>query len=174
MTGLLIKRSAVISDCGLYRMRLDRGLSMIGPRVAVLMVNPSDGDAERDDSTIAKLYGFAQRHRWGHLILGNKYAYRSKHVTDLQFVDDPVGPENDRYLEQIMREADLHVVAWGPLTKLPQRLRNRWKEVVAIANRVGVQLQCLGVAKDGHPRHPLMQAYDTPLTPWTPPKETAA
>ena len=27
-------------------------------------------------------------------------------------------------------------------------------------------LQCLGVTKDGHPRHPLMVPYKQPLEPW--------
>jgi hypothetical protein len=174
MTGLLIRRSAVISDCGKFRYRLERHMGWPGRRVAVIMVNPSTADAEVDDATVTKLMGFAHRNQWGQLIVGNKFAHRSKDVTTLGLAEEPIGPENDRHLELIMRDAELVIVAWGPLTKLPPRLRSRWKEVVAIADRVGVQPQCLGTAKDGHPRHPLMQAYDTPLTAWTPPKEAAA
>jgi len=42
-------------------------------------------------------------------------------------------------------------------------------KVAEIAARAKAPLTSFGVAKDGHPRHPLMLAYDTPLTPWRPP-----
>jgi hypothetical protein len=57
-------------------------------------------------------------------------------------------------------------VAWGPLGKLPPPLRTRWRDVVAIADRVGCRLMCWGTAQDGQPRHPLMLAYSTPLIEW--------
>lgn len=54
MTG-----SAVISECGLYRYRLERhGLSGAGA-VAWIMVNPSTADATTDDPTIKKVMSAA-------------------------------------------------------------------------------------------------------------------
>ncbi len=59
------------------------------------------------------------------------------------------------------------IAAWGPLAKQPPARRHRrWKAATA---KIGRPLMCLGTAKDGHPRHPLMLAYDTPLVPWTTP-----
>src|SRR5882724_1884503 len=53
--------SAVISNCGLYRYRLDRMLrDDHGPTVAFVMVNPSTADATQDDATIRKCIGFAK------------------------------------------------------------------------------------------------------------------
>ena len=71
-----------------------------------------------------------------------------------------------------MRDADVHVVGWGSLSKLPESLRGRWKEIVRIADRVGIKLHCIGVCSDGHPRHPLMTGYDTPMTEWPVPAYT--
>lgn len=161
--------SAVFSPDGLYRLRLERALEGSGPVAALCMVNPSTAGAEVNDPTITKGCGFGRRADWSRLIVGNKFARRATDVRDLRSLSDPVGPDNDSHLEQIFRDADIHIVAWGPLNKLPPHLRSRWRQVKAIADRVGCRLMCWGTAQDGHPRHPLMLAYSTPLVPWTAP-----
>lgn len=161
--------SAVISPCGTYRYRLERhGLSGAGA-VAWIMVNPSTADATADDATIRKVIGFTERLGGGWAVVGNKFAYRATDVRELRGARDPRGPDNDAHLADIMRAAPLVIAAWGPLSKLPPHLRERWHKVVRIAEEVGASLMCLGTAGDGHPRHPLMLAYDTPLIPWTRP-----
>jgi hypothetical protein len=158
--------SAIISACGQLRYRLDRDLGRPGPVVAIGGVNPSTADASSDDATIRKDIGFGQRLGWGHLIKFNKFAFRSTDVKLLRAARDPIGPDNDRHIEQIMREADIVIAAWGPLAKLPHQLRGRYRDIIQIANRVGRKLHCFGVAGDGQPRHTLMIAYDTPLIKW--------
>jgi len=162
--------SAIISDCQQYRYRLERSVCLGSRRTAaVIMVNPSTADAYTNDATIRKVIGFADRNEIGRVIVGNKFAFRATDIRDLRSAVDPVGPDNDRHLEQIMRDADLHIVAWGPLAKLPPHLRSRWRDVVDIADRVGCILQCLGTARDGQPLHPLMQPYGRKLTVWRQP-----
>jgi len=166
MTG-----TAIISPCGAYRYRLERhGLSGAGA-IAWIMVNPSTADAKEDDATIRKVVGFTERLGGGWAIVGNKFAYRATDVRELRTAKDPRGPENTTHLSQIMCDAPTVIAAWGPLAKLPKHLRNRWRTVVDLADHLGVQLMCLGTAQDGQPRHPLMLAYDTPLTPWKRPAE---
>lgn len=162
--------SAIISDCGLYRYRLERhGLSGSGA-VAWIMVNPSTADANDDDQTIRKVVGFSERLGAGWLIVGNKFAYRAKEIGDLHRLTPGVaaarGPDNDNHLVQIMRDAPLVIAAWGPLAKLPKSLRQRWRSVCMLADEAGAKLMCFGTAQDGMPRHPLMLAYDTPLVEW--------
>lgn len=182
MSALLTRQSAIISDCGLYRYRLERELLGVGRAydaggaayatggtAAFIMVNPSTADAETDDATIRKVKGFASRLGAARIIVGNKFAFRATDIKALRHCAAPVGPENDAHLEQIMRDADMHIVAWGPLGKLPPgRLRARWRAVAEIARKVGCTLQCLGTAQDGHPRHPLMLGYSATLAPWEP------
>lgn len=168
VADLLIKRSAVISNDGLYRLRLDRDMGIDGITAAILGVNPSTADAEIDDATIRKDYGFCRRNGIGRFIKGNKFAFRATDVKALRTAADPVGPMNDHYLEQMMIEADKVIAAWGPLSKLPPHLRGRWKRVVEIARNVGKPLYCFGTAQDGQPRHTLMLAYGTPLVAWNP------
>ncbi|WP_244742055.1 DUF1643 domain-containing protein [Mesorhizobium sp. L-8-10] len=150
-------------------MRLERDFCRPGKVVAAIMVNPSKASAEIDDHTIRKWHGFSDRHSFSKVIIGNKFAYCATDIIELRHVEDAVGPDNDRHLEQIMRDADFHIVAWGRLSKLPKHLRNRWRTVVDIADRVGCRLHCFGTGIDGHPLHPLTLAYDTPIVPWEPP-----
>jgi hypothetical protein len=170
MSDLLIKRNAIISPDEVHRFRLDRDLNRPGRVAAFGMVNPSKADGDIDDQTIRKLFGFAERYDIGRFIVWNKFAFRATNIKELKSAPDPVGPDNDRYIEEALREADVHIVAWGALTKLPRSLRGRWWEVVAIAGRVGCPLMCLGTANDGHPLHPAMIGYDRPLVPWERPR----
>lgn len=164
---LLLKRSALLSDCGVYRWRLERDLGGSGPVAAILGVNPSTADAEVDDATIRKDMGFARRLGWSRIIKGNKFAFRATDVNALKTARDPIGPANDEHLRAMMNEADIVVAAWGPLSKLPKHLRNRWRSIVNMARDADKPLQCWGTAQDGQPRHPLMLAYDTPLVTWS-------
>lgn len=163
--------SAILSPCELFRYRLEREVFplRLAPVAAIFGVNPSTADATVNDQTIRKDIGFAERLGYRRIIKGNKFAFRAKDVRALREARDPIGPDNDKHIEQIMRDADVHIVAWGPLNKLPPNLRNRWRAVVRIAEQVGCPLFCWGTAKDGHPRHPLMLAYNTPLIPWIKP-----
>lgn len=163
--------SAVISGCGKYRYRLSRDLGQIGPTVLFIMVNPSTADAENDDPTIRKCIGFAKKLGGGELMVGNKFAYRATDVRELRKVKDPIGPENDEHLREMMYSADTIVAAWGSLNKLPDALRSRWKDIVrltdALRPEVGhCELSMIGVCADGHPKHPLMVGYDTPVVAW--------
>lgn len=115
---------------------------------------------------IRKVRGFTERMAADRFVVGNKFAYRATDVRDLKGARDPKGPDNDAHLRSIMDDADEIVVAWGPLAKLPPHLRRRWYAVARIADDLGKPLMCLGVAQDGHPRHPLMVAYATPLIEW--------
>ena len=162
--------SAVISPCEQYRYRLERFASPHATVTAVIMVNPSTADATVDDATIRKLIGFGRANEWGHIIVGNLFAYRATDVRELGKVPDPVGPENDDHLIKIMAEADQVVFAWGPISKVPKMRRNRWMDVAGIAHGSGLDPVCIGPpARCGHPKHPLMLPYSSPIIPWSKP-----
>jgi hypothetical protein len=163
--------SAVISDCGLFRYRLDRVVSIFGgPTVALVGVNPSKADATVNDATIRKDIGFGERLGWARIIKANKFAFRATDVRALRTTSDPIGPENDRYLREIFKAADLIVPCWGAvLGKLPPHLRERWKIVAGLMEQSRKPIRCFGIANDGQPRHTLMLAYDTPLVEWVRP-----
>ena len=161
--------SAIISDCGQYRYRLGRFASPHAITTAIIMVNPSTADADTDDATIRKLRGFGERNRWGQIIIGNLFAYRATDVRELGKVDDPVGPDNDDHLRRILAAADQVVCAWGPIAKQPRNRRNRYLDVLGLIHGTGLEPMCIGgPAKCGHPKHPLMLPYSSPIMPWPP------
>jgi hypothetical protein len=162
---------AVISDCGTYRVRLDRDVRPMfgGPVVALIGVNPSTADATTNDATIRKDLGFGERLGWSRIIKANKFAYRATDVRALRSAVDPIGPETDRYLREIFAEADLLIPCWGPLAKLPRELRARWRAVAQMMDESGKPVLCFGTANDGQPLHTLMLSYATPLVEWSRP-----
>ncbi|WP_391561251.1 DUF1643 domain-containing protein [Novosphingobium sp.] len=161
--------SAVMSPCETYRYRLERDFVQTGPTVAVFMVNPSWADAQIDDNTITRLVGFGKRLGWGKLIVGNVFAKRTEDVNQIGKQSQQVEDENLAHVTQIMRDAQIHIVAWGTLTKLPEYLREKWRLISETAKSEECNLQCFGTVQSGHPRHPGRISYDTPLRQWTEP-----
>jgi len=160
--------SAVISACGLYRYRLDRPALPRGIVIAYYGVNGSTAEHVKNDHTVSKWHGFTLLNKGSRFIVGNIFGYRSKDVKMLAMATDPVGPENDAYLAEIIAEADIHVPCWGPRSKVPAKLRYRYDVVEAMLVASGKPMKCFGLSKSGDPLHPLMLGYDTPLVDWSP------
>ena len=158
---------ACLSACGTYRYRLRRGAA---PHLGFVMLNPSTADATADDPTIARCCGFARREGLGGIDVVNLYAYRSTVPAALHQVRDPVGPDNDPWLVHFAKWHRRIVCAWGAGAPDEERVL----EVTQLLAHYGAQLLCLGVTKDGSPRHPLYVKADQPLTPWRPLRAAAA
>lgn len=73
---------------------------------------------------------------------------------------DPVGPMTDFHLRRLCKGVPMIVAAWGAF----REARERAKEV---ANMIP-SMHCLGVNRDGSPKHPLYLRADTPLRGWIP------
>lgn len=153
--------SAVISDDGLYRYRLERRLAEpTGDRTACfVMLNPSTADANEDDPTIRRCVGFARDWDCRRLIVVNLYGLRSTDPRRLMAVTDPEGPENLTHVQWAVTEADFTVCAWGG--SLPLRMPPAALEWLA-----GAEAWCLGKTRNGQPRHPLYLRADTSLEMW--------
>lgn len=171
MSDLLTTHRAVFSDCGLYRYLLEHDYGRSGPVISLGMVNPSEANEEKNDPTMTKVDGFAYRLGASKTVVWNLCALVNKDVRALARATDPIGPENDAHIAKAIQGADIHIVAWGPTTKLPKALRTRWRSVVDVLHKAGAKPMCWGIAKDGQPRHPLMVAYATPLIAWSAPDE---
>jgi hypothetical protein len=132
------------------------------------MLNPSTADANLDDPTIRKCRGFSERLGAGSFEVGNLFAYRSTEPAGLLGVDDPVGPCNDELLEIAMQRASRVIFAWGAHVDgvLASIAPERVKAIYALAARLCVVPECLGVSQKGHPRHPLYVKYDVKPATW--------
>jgi len=154
--------SAKISDDGRYRYLLERDWGP-GPRMIFCMLNPSTADATKDDPTIRRCTGFANREGCGGIKVVNLYALRSPSPSDLAKDADPFGPENAAFLQwafDMSRELRYPLIAsWGagldPL-KIGEQIRG-W------VIRRHARFQCLGRTKDGRPKHPLYLPRDQQL-----------
>jgi hypothetical protein len=150
-----MKSWAKLSQDKRYRYALGRDWSDALPRVLFIGLNPSTADASTDDPTIKRCIGFARSWGFGGIAVGNLFAYRSTHPSELRREVDPVGPLNDAWLIRLIADSDLIVAAWGN----GGRLRDRDREVVKLVPNA----QCLGVNRGGTPTHPLYVGREVKL-----------
>jgi hypothetical protein len=161
--------SAIISDCGQYRYRLERdcGIAFDGSKTfAYFGINPSTADATLDDATVRKWRGFTVRNGGHRFIVGNVFAFRATEVGALYHAEDAAGPDNLIHLKQIIADADVLVPCWGSSGKVFKSMRGRLKTVLYMLNSSGKPVMHFGLTKSGDPKHPLMLGYDTPLIEW--------
>jgi len=153
-----MKKGTLIDPTGLYRYSLWREWNANALKVVFIMLNPSRADATTDDPTLRRCISFAQSWGYGSLEVVNLFAYRASNPAILNQVTDPVGPENDRYLEKAVEGSDKIIVAWGNRGIL----RNRSRVVIHSLTGFGT-LYCLGTTQLGYPRHPLYVKGNTKL-----------
>ncbi|TPI15715.1 DUF1643 domain-containing protein [Mesorhizobium sp. B4-1-3] len=165
--------SAIFSECGGYRYRLDRHIGD-GPPIGFMLHNPSTAGATDDDATSRRGIGFARDLGYGRLIFINPWARVATKPRDLWSAEDPIGPENDTYIRSAVAEVSssggIIVAAWGrvsPPAALRRAARARIESLVQMIEREGGQLYALGVNLDGSPKHPLYVKGDTVPSIWT-------
>jgi hypothetical protein len=161
------EKNAILSHCGTYRYVLTRRVPQVIRWVKpalFIMLNPSIADAEVDDPTIRRCWGFSNS--WGctSLTVVNRFALRSTDPAGLYHHADPYGPENDRHLEEQIAAHRLGVIvcAWGAE---PIATASPWFEPF-IQKLKEANAQCLGMTKNGSPKHPLYLKKTQDLIPW--------
>ena len=166
MSTLLVRRTAIISPCELFRYELRVEWDTRLPPLACGMLNPSKATAEVDDPTFIRVWRRAETLGCGSAILWNLGAGRATEPADWKAMADPIGPENDAHIRRILTECRVRngiaLVGWGA----HGLFMGRDKIAVGIAAEVGIALKCLGVTKDGQPRHPLYIPGAAPLIEW--------
>lgn len=153
---------AVISECGDYRYALWRELKGSESPVLFIMLNPSTADAAENDPTIKRCIDFSDRWNACALHVVNLFAFRSTEPQAMKALPlaDAIGAGNDDYITNRVKRCTRIVAAWGNHGQHGERyiwaLRN-------IPNML-----CLGLTKQGQPKHPLYVNGDTPLEPFQP------
>ena len=153
-----IKKRAKLSRCKQYRYLLERSWGS-AQTVVVIGLNPSTADAYVDDPTVRRCIGFARDWGYDRLLMVNLFAYRSTQPSALLDVADPIGPSNDRILQEAIAEADCVVAAWGA----KGGLLKRDQIVLAMLGDV----HCIGLTASGMPRHPLYMPATSQPVPMT-------
>jgi len=148
--------TADFSPDGVYRYALHRswrGLfdAVCAPRVCLfVMLNPSTADARVLDPTVRRCVAYAAAWGYDTLVVGNLFALRSTDPSVLEHHADPVGPDNDAWLERLAHRADRIVAGWGN----HGALHGRGAHVVQALSRVR-EVHALHVTREGEPGHPL-------------------
>lgn len=163
------ERTAVMSRCKRYRFELRR---VWGPGNSLVMfvgLNPSTADQTTDDPTVRRWRGFAKA--WGHdgMIVVNAHPLRSTDPRALK-THEYRGDEyayNLKTIARLVAECDRVVCCWG--ANLPrEHERTLVKELRTAAHFHGLELQHLGLTREGQPKHPLYLRGDTQPEVWAP------
>ena len=158
--------AALFSPCGRYRWWLQRRWDPAMPTLLFIGLNPSRADGERDDPTLRRLMGFARAWGYGGLEVLNLFARVASSPAVLRRSADPVGSENDRWLEQRLRALQTGPaggaiwLGWGN----GGVWRGRDQQVLALLATASASAACpwlaLGLTAAAQPRHPLYVAGD--------------
>jgi hypothetical protein len=157
-------KEALISKCELYRYWLLRQWDWDLRPACFVLLNPSTADAEKNDATVRKCMGFARRWGNGGIEIVNLFAFRSRDPKKLITAKAPVGPDNDRCIDEVILACSPVVLGWG--NSIPKACRSRVDDVLKRLKARGVLPVCLGITGKGQPQHPLFVKYETPLIPF--------
>lgn len=149
-----LKKSAEISECGLYRYALTRVWDESKPLVLFIMLNPSTASGSIDDPTIRRCVGFASNWGYGGILVGNLFAFRATNPIDIPKVIDPNHADlNSQSVMEMYWKSKITVFAWGnPPIAHPSC------PLVGFQNTFN-----LGLTKRLNPKHPLYIKKDQPL-----------
>jgi len=144
-----MKTDAELSQCRKYRYALWRTWDDSKPYVMFIGLNPSTADETEDDPTIRRCINFSKDWGFGGLCMVNLFAFRATSPNDMMSSNDPVGSENDKWIEKLSINAGVIIAAWGN----HGAFLGRSKTVVGMLPSI----KCLKINKSGEPAHPLYQ-----------------
>ena len=163
-----------------YRYLLTRQLGFGDGAVMFLMLNPSTANETRNDPTIWRCINFGKAWGYGWLHVCNLSPFRSpdpRHVVAAGTEPIDIWHENLDTILATARSCDLIVAAYGwQADGLPAvydfetgaRL-NREAVVIEALKAEGHGIQCLGMTKQGHPKHPVRLKQDAKPVPFSGP-----
>jgi hypothetical protein len=124
--------------------------------VNFIMLNPSTADDKIDDPTIESCIRLAKNWGFDGFYVTNLFALRATDPKTLRASAEPIGKENDKFIEKYAQSCKLVVIAWGN----QGTLKNRNKLVLEQLNKISTP-HCLKKTKLNHPNHPLYIKGDT-------------
>ena len=156
---------AEISGDGKRRYILRRGRP---PRLGFIMLNPSTADATRDDPTVRRCKGFAERLGFAGVVIGNLFSWRATRPAALleALLVGEAGPTSacDAALRAVIAESEALVFAWGASCERSPEAMKQIADVEGLAGALGASPKALGFTYAGHPRHPLYASYGESLS----------
>lgn len=135
----------------IYRYTLDRQWHDEKPHLAWCMLNPSTADEIRDDPTIRRCIQFSNLWGFGGLTIINIFALCSTDPAAIWRAIEPVGPDNNTFIQQVARQSEAVIAAWG----VHGHFIDRALRVQNLLLETDRPVYVLKWTKDGYPGHPL-------------------
>ena len=143
-----MEKGAMLSDCNKYRYSLWRIWDKEKPIFTFIGLNPSTADHIEDDRTITRCINFAKSWGGGGIYMANLFAYRATNPQEMMSQEDPIGPDNDAYLNQLATESQKLIACWGNDGAFNERS-------TFVKQLLKDKLYYLKLNKSGEPGHPL-------------------
>lgn len=150
-----IGSGAIISNDRLHRYALWRRWKTTGDTILFIGLNPSTADEKSNDPTIRRCISFAEREGASAVMVVNLFAYRATLPGDLFRANNPIGPENDLWIQAATQITKQTVACWGNHGTFMER----GCQVASLLS----DPRCFGLTKLGEPKHPLYLHGTTPL-----------
>lgn len=155
---------ARFSACGRYRWWLGRCWDPGRPHLLFIGLNPSRADGRRLDPTLRRLCAYGRRWGFGGLDVLNLFAWVASDPAVLRSAREPIGAENDHWLERGVQALAADSVLWlGWGNGGAWRGRDRWLLRMLAAS--SCRPWALGCTARGQPRHPLYCSGSLTLQP---------
>ena len=160
-----LNSGALFSECRQFRYTLWRRWNWSRDRFcAFIGLNPSTADECVEDPTMRRCIDFARRWGCSGFWMLNLFAKTTPYPKEMKAHPDPIGPENDFWIQTVHLASAFTVVAWGA----NGGYLDRNLAVEAMLGRTGKPLYCLGRTNQGLPRHPLFVPAATELELYVP------
>ena len=160
-------RSAAFSPCRQWRYHLQQVWDESRPNLLWLMLNPSTADETQNDPTVERCEMRAHMWNYGGVEVYNIFAFRATDPKNMKAAEDPVGPENDKWLAKfaIKSQQTLAIAGWGNHGSH----QNRNRDVIKILNQKMADVKALKINASGDPKHPLYIGYSQQPVPFLSP-----
>ncbi|MCW8886615.1 MAG: DUF1643 domain-containing protein [Motiliproteus sp.] len=139
----------VFSPCGEYRYLFKQQWDQSKPWVMFIGLNPTEIDPIKLNATLRRCIVYAKDWQYGGICMANLFAALAATPEILRTHPDPVGTDNNHWLEKLSGEAGLIIAAWGN----DGCYLDRGQDVRKQLNN----LHCLKINQSGEPAHPLYQ-----------------
>lgn len=144
----------IVSPCQKYQYLSVFDSGTANKPMGVLGLNPSLIKNGKN-STVSILMDIALREGFDSIVITNLYGYITPSPKDLKSVDDPIGNENDRWIENMKNACSKILCIWGNNAEK--------KRVEQILPSIKKKAYTIGFTKSGQPRHVLHTRKDSPL-----------
>lgn len=163
-----VVRKAAISQCGVYRYILSREyvlpkeIAATKGTLGFVLNNPSIADANLDDPTVTRCWGFAESLGYGRILIANTNPFRATDPNDAIIPPEHIMECNDTWLLALQRECQMVIVGWG--IKAKKALVDRAANVLYTTGPV----HALRINENGSPAHPLYLPGSLKPVRWKP------